>query len=368
MPRSTPLPNDVPAEAFVLAADVKIEKTGDDPLAPVPIKVFARSAQPLDHWYWGRSVHDMEGMFSKPTIPFDYCHNWDEILGQADQHEASNAGLTVSGELVPFTPTDRASEIKHKAARGVPYEASINFGGAGLLIEQVGEGAVAQVNGYQFEGPGVIFRKWPLRGVAICPYGYDGASQLMLKAGGPTVPVKYLTPQGATMPPATAEQKPADQKTVAEELDPKPAAEDKPKPADDKPADEKPADKPAEGADAGDAKPADKPPADAPQELTVGQTYLEAFGPQGGVWFAEGRSFDDAQKLHNLSQQQRRTELESENAKLKAQVTQLRGEKDPLSFETTPTAEQRAATELTNKYGDDKVAKVAAAIKMPKKK
>jgi hypothetical protein len=56
---------------------------------------------------------------------------------------------------------------------GVPYQASINFGGDGIKIEQVQEGASVQVNGYTLAGPACVIREWPLRGVAICPYGAD---------------------------------------------------------------------------------------------------------------------------------------------------------------------------------------------------
>ena len=49
---------------------------------------------------------------------------------------------------------DRATEIIHNR-EGVPYEASINFGGDGIKVEEVPEGFVAQVNGYAFDGPGV---------------------------------------------------------------------------------------------------------------------------------------------------------------------------------------------------------------------
>jgi hypothetical protein len=42
---------------------------------------------------------------------------------------------------------------------------------------------VAPVNGYQFEGPGIIVREWPLRGVAICPYGADANTESAALAG-----------------------------------------------------------------------------------------------------------------------------------------------------------------------------------------
>jgi hypothetical protein len=60
-----------------------------------------------------------------------------------------------------------------KMREGVPYEASIFFGGDGIRVEEVAEGETAEVNGYALAGPAVIVREWPLRGIAICPYGAD---------------------------------------------------------------------------------------------------------------------------------------------------------------------------------------------------
>jgi hypothetical protein len=49
-----------------------------------------------------------------------------------------------------------------------------------------------------------------------------------------------------------------------------------------------------------------------------GQKFLDAFGAKGGVWFAEGKSFEEAQVLFNK-------ELREENEKLQKQVEALRG-------------------------------------------
>lgn len=139
-----------------------------------PFKMVARSGQPIEHWFWGNVVHDLAGMhMHKSRIPIDYVHDAKEIIGYLNHFDADSGDLVASGALVPFKDSDRATEIIHKSKLGVPYEASINFGGDGIKVEDVPEGAVAQVNGYQFEGPGVIVREWPLRGVAVCPYGAD---------------------------------------------------------------------------------------------------------------------------------------------------------------------------------------------------
>lgn len=149
-----------------------------------PIKLTARSGQPIEHWFWGRVVHDLAGMhLHKPRLPVDYAHDDKEVIGYLNRFDTQSGDLVVSGALVPFKDTDRATEIIHKNREGVPYEASINFGGDGIKIEEVAEGFIAQVNGYAFEGPGIIIREWPLRGVAICPYGADANTNSAVLSG-----------------------------------------------------------------------------------------------------------------------------------------------------------------------------------------
>ena len=165
---------DIPASAcFLAAGEIQTaRKNADDRSAA--LRMVARSGKPIEHPYWGNIVHDLSGVrMHKARIPVDYCHDPKEIVGYLNHFDSGSGDLVTTGALVPFKDSDRATEVLHKMDAGVPYEASINFGGDGIKIEEIGAGQVAQVNGYQFEGPGVIVREWPLRGVAICPYGAD---------------------------------------------------------------------------------------------------------------------------------------------------------------------------------------------------
>lgn len=134
---------------------------------------------------------------------------------------------------MPYKESDRASEIIHKARAGVPYEASINFGGPGIKVEEVAEGRAAQVNGYQFDGPGIIVREWPLRGVAVCPYGADMNTRSEL-AQDQSIPVTF-TQSGKEPPmsePKLAEAAPAvDAPKTEASAEAAPAAVDTEKPA-----------------------------------------------------------------------------------------------------------------------------------------
>jgi hypothetical protein len=148
---------------------------------------------------------------SKSRVPIDYVHDSKEIVGYLNKFDSTSGDLVTSGALVPFKDSDRATEIVHKMKAGVPYEASINFGGDGIKIEDVPDGMVAAVNGYQFEGPGIIVREWPLRGVAICPYGADANTESAALAG---VNAKTYTATAYAKPQQKEREMKADEKPV----------------------------------------------------------------------------------------------------------------------------------------------------------
>jgi hypothetical protein len=166
--------SEIPAAACTLVVgEFEVGDNGPD-AKTAPVKLQARSGKPIEHWFWGRVVHDMAGMqLHKPRLPIDYVHDAKEVIGYLNKFEVEGGDLMTSGALVPWKDSDRATEIVHKMAAGVPYEASINFGGDGIKVQELDQGQVESVNGFEFEGPGIIVREWPLRGVAVCPYGAD---------------------------------------------------------------------------------------------------------------------------------------------------------------------------------------------------
>jgi hypothetical protein len=152
------------------------------------IRLKARSGGSIDHWYWGKVVHDLAGMrLHKPRLTVDYAHNESEVLGYLNHFDTESGDLIASGALTPWREDDRASEVMFKMREGVPYEASIFFGGDGMKVQEIAGGQIEQVNGRQFEGPGIIIREWPLRGVAICPYGADSNTESVTMGAGETV-------------------------------------------------------------------------------------------------------------------------------------------------------------------------------------
>ena len=185
---------DVPKAACMMTiSEVELGDNGDE-AKTAPIRLKARSGDYIEHWYWGRVVHDLSGMkLSKSRLAVDYAHNDDEVLGYLNKFDIASGDLIASGALTPWREDDRASEVLWKMRSGVPYEASIFFGGNGIKLEEVDEGQSMEVNGRRFDGPGVIIREWPLRGVAICPYGADQNTEASAFAQSETVPAEWVT-------------------------------------------------------------------------------------------------------------------------------------------------------------------------------
>ena len=305
---------DVPASAMRLAvAPLELGDNGEGAKSS-PFRMVARTGEPIDHWFFGRVVHDLDGMQRhKSSLPIDYIHDDGEVIGYANKFDTSTGDLVASGALVPFNQSDRASEIKHKSDAGVPYEASINFAGP-MTIEEVAEGVGVEVNGRQFTGPINIIREWSLRGIAVCPYGYDMNTETSLSTGQ-THEVEFMKSKKqltAEVEEGAAAEAPvettSDTDNVATEA---PAVDVQPQTTEEPAALSTPAEPPAEGA-----------------------RFLEEFGTQGGVWFAQGKSYEQAAALFTES-------LKAENAELRAKLDALStGEGAPVEFSAAPEPKQ----------------------------
>ena len=261
----------------------------------------------------GKTVHDMDGMSSKSRVPIDYIHDDGDVIGYANKFNSEDGNLNVSGALVPYKDSDRASEIIHKAKSGIPYEASINFGGGKApRIEEVPEGETVEVNGRTFAGPLTIFREWTLRGVAVCPYGYDGGTSTTFSQDQ-TIKVEIMDKdqtQEANTDTAVDSELALDTAEV-------PTVE----------ADEVVASEATELAE--------------PETKPEGQRFLDAFGERGGVWFAQGKSFAEATELHAQSQAETISKLTAEVEELQKKLdAKQTGEDEPVEFSEASTEEK----------------------------
>ena len=378
----------VPANACRLViGDFEFGTNGED-AKTIPVRLNARSPEPIDHPFWGRIVHDMEGMaLAKNRLPLDYAHNDGEVVGYLNHFEADDDGLRVSGAIVPFTEDDRASEVVHKHRNGVPYEASINFGGNGIKLEDVEDGEFADVNGYEFAGPGVIVREWPLRGVAICPYGADQNTATELKDGDDGVAVTFLKTKGeetmsaktkrrrrrktatteqptddaatelniATTPEADAEADaatPTDAEVaeVAEVAAPPAPAMPVEDEADAEVAEVADADEDEADADADErgneyretqAKPADL------RRAEMGAQYRQSFGDdRGAAYFADGLSFEQATTRFVAEITKENDFLTEEVCNLRQRLSAVDRGADAVDFALTAAAEDATGGEV----------------------
>lgn len=136
-----------------------------------------------------------------------------------------------------------------------------------------------------------------------------------------------------------------------------PAAEDEP--ADDD-EEEQPKAKPKASAKAPAQHAAKAQPVAAQARATEGQKFMKAFGPQGAVWYAEGKSFAQARKLHTEA-------LQKENAELKAKLAGVdRGAAGPVKINGDASA-PKVDPKLAANVGAG-AARFASGLKLPKAK
>lgn len=192
---ATPNLEAIPRRACELRAEFAHIGDNGENAKSAPVRLLARSSQPIEHWYWGNVAHDLEGynLNGKSRLPIDFDHDTGEAIGYLNKFEVTDEGLYASGAIVSTQDGDRASKVISQMHAGIPYEASINFGGDGIEVEQVPAGKSATVNGYELAGESMVVRKWPLRGVAVTLYGADGNTSTNLLADGGTVAAKVIT-------------------------------------------------------------------------------------------------------------------------------------------------------------------------------
>ena len=195
----------IPRAACTLTAEFAHIGDNGEGAKSAPVKLLARSSKPIEHWYWGNVAHDVDGynLNGKSRLPIDFDHDTGDAIGYVNKFETDADGLWLSGAIVSTQEGDRASKIISQMHAGIPYEASINFGGDGIEVESVAAGQTATVNGYELAGEAQIVRKYPLRGVAVTLYGADANTSSKLLSDGDTVAAVVIEPkteEGDNMP------------------------------------------------------------------------------------------------------------------------------------------------------------------------
>ena len=338
---------------LVLAGGILQFAAGDGDEQHTPVELVVRTSSAVKTWL-GNMIHDLGGMFHKEKVPLDWVHgnNPDEILGFLDRFVVSNKEIRCFGQIISIDPSDIAFRVVRQMKAGIPFESSIYFGGQGLVMEEIGENTNVEVNGSKFEGPGTVIRKWPLRGVAICPHGADNQTSISLALSEEKVPVLVISHKENEM---------AEEQLTAEELK---AKEAKVKETEAKEAE----------AEVAKLKAKEIEKTELAKQNDLGKTelissdgksgldFIKAFGDSGAVWFAEGKSYAEAATLYTQKLEERVKVLEE---RLKAAAI---GGDDPVDFQDADTKDaaiDKRVAELAPKLGPA-LAKFAAGLKLRK--
>lgn len=138
------------------------------------VGLIVLTGEELNKYPVGRFVVDLSSIrYHKETLPLDYNHEPEEILGSVGGFRMTENGLEAFGNLFSTSDGDRADEIILRLQNGTPYEVSPLLVTENADLIELADGEETQVNGRTFCGPMTIFRNAELRGVAICPYGTD---------------------------------------------------------------------------------------------------------------------------------------------------------------------------------------------------
>jgi len=343
--------NNIPANACTFAAELELGNNGDD-AKTAPIRLLARSSQPIEHWYWGNVVHDISGfnLNGKKRLPIDFDHDTGQAIGYANRFEQTPEGLVMSGTLVSHGG-DRAEKIMKDMRAGIPYEASINFGGDGIEVEEVPAGTTAQVNGYEFTD-GCIVRSWPLRGVAVCLYGADMNTQSQVFNDSGTLSAKVVSQNTeAEGMPEAKDEKAVEVEDSAVELAQVETAEEV-ETAKDEEATELSQAVEEEIAEAVEAVEAVEPEAEEPSEATFTQSDIADMVTEFGADIAlqvvtNGGTVEDARQLSLEAKDAELAELRKKVAEYEAQKPAKTGA-SPASFSSNDTPGKPAKKNILN--------------------
>lgn len=318
--------NQVPLEACRFTSEFKLSDNGEE-AASAPFHMVARTGDPVETTFFGRVVHDMQGMKLKgEKVSIDYQHDPKEIIGYAYKFDNSSGDLEVYGALTPNRFNSRAQEIIELSKSGVPFESSINFGGDGIVLERVAVDETVTVNNREFSGPGTIVREWPLRNIAITPLGQDGGTSVEFNAEN-SIQVQYVNHKETEM---SEQEKPVDVESTDEHTV---EATDMSEQVVE-----------AETVEATEEPTSEQVVETVPSEECVyavrkedASPYIAAFGlDRGSLYFATGLSLDEA-KTKEIEV------LREENTKLSAKVIKptVEGEEEACSFSAVSTVPER---------------------------
>ncbi len=158
----------VPKSALTFSEDLSVNFSATDDIKYA--SMLGYSGKPMEHWLFGKLVVDVEGIdFNKPRIPILEDHDHRKKIGWSQKPNTANH--QVNFENIRLLSNDTAENFHANATEGFPYQASISF--YPKKIEELTQNAKAKVNGYEVQGPALIFRESIFRESSVVTFGMD---------------------------------------------------------------------------------------------------------------------------------------------------------------------------------------------------
>lgn len=158
----------------------KVElNAADEANKPATVHIKARSNKKVFEYF--DEYEDLAGMIAPEIISLNVDHDTDRTIGKAFNFQITEYGLECDAEIFPDLPVVNGDgqRIINMLKCGIPLQASITFTvDSQDDIEEIDEGATAEVNNQTISGPAIIYRKWYLRSLAVCIHGADNETQV----------------------------------------------------------------------------------------------------------------------------------------------------------------------------------------------
>jgi phage major head subunit gpT-like protein len=153
------------------------ETHADD--SPKRFKMRAYTGGPMLVGYYGSPVViDMAGLTAKAPLPILMNHDMGQIVGHADEIDAGESNLDLSG--IVSGATQFSEQVVASSKNGFPWKASV--GARPDKMEFVGEGITTKVNGKTFTGPLYVARQSTLGEVSFVAMAADSKTKVNVAA------------------------------------------------------------------------------------------------------------------------------------------------------------------------------------------
>lgn len=204
------------AQKFLVADPVAVREEPAADAKGIKVQIKALGREPIDHWYFGKIIHDLSTCRMPRRMALDDSHGVE--IGYCHP-ELTEYGIEAEGTVFADmgSSTEGGKRVADCLRNGIPQQASIDWSGPCDLVE-LPEGLETMVNGKVQQGPLCIVQNWMLRALAICKNGVDFTTEVAAQLNGndtaklapaprkiSTISTKQETPQmNGTTTPSTA--------------------------------------------------------------------------------------------------------------------------------------------------------------------